>query len=312
MKKLFIAMLAVAAVTACAKDEAISLNQESIDFGAPFVENAVRATDPSFNGTNKLTKFQVWGTANGVAIYAGEDVEGTVGAGSVWTCTKKNYWVNGAKYKFTGVANGIVTAENGLPATISYTANGTSDLIYAENFGIDGNGIIGQPAGSNTPVAFTFEHLLSKVKFTVETSMTAADYRYEVTGINITSAPASGVYTVAATEKWAPAAAAGQAFDSITVDATNQTVECANEKLIIPTSTVSVAYKVALQIKNGENWETIWADDKTSNPVTLTDVTLVAGNSYNFTIGLNIGEEIKFNVENDPSWTSEGNGVTIQ
>ena len=305
-------MLAVA-VTACAKDEAISLNQESIDFGNPFVENSTRATDPSFNGTDKLTKFQVWGTANGVAIYAGEDVTGAVGAGSVWTCTKKNYWVKDVKYKFAAVANGTVGTPlaNGLPATISYTANGTSDLIYAENFGIDGNGIIGQPAGSNTPVAFTFEHLLSKVKFTVETSMTAVDYRYEVTGINITSAPASGVYTVA-TEKWAPAAAAGQAFDSITVNATNKVVECANEKLIIPTSTVSVAYKVALQIKNGENWDTIWADDKTTNPVTLTDVTLDAGNAYNFTIILNIGEEIKFNVENDPSWTSEGNGVTVQ
>lgn len=314
MKKLFIAMFAVAAVTACAKDEAISLNQEAIDFGSPFVENSTRATDPSYGGgVNKFTQFQVWGTANGVAIYAGEDVEGTVGSNivegketNVWTCTKKNYWVNGAKYKFAAVANGTVGTPlaNGLPATISYTANGTSDLIYAENFGTNNEGIVGQPAGSNVPVELTFNHLLSKVKFTVTTAMTAEDYRYEVTGINITSAPASGVYTVA-DKKWDPAAAAGQAFDSITVDAENKAVECEYEKLIIPTSTVTVAYKAALQIKNGDKWDTIWADDKTTNPVTLNNVTLAAGNAYNFTITLNIGEEIKFSVDENPNWTTQ-------
>ena len=43
MKKLFIAMLAVAAVTACAKDEPISVDRQAIGFGNPFVENSVRA-----------------------------------------------------------------------------------------------------------------------------------------------------------------------------------------------------------------------------------------------------------------------------
>lgn len=301
-------MLAVAAVTACAKDEAISLNQESIDFGAPFVENSTRAAvDPSFGkDANAITEFNVWGTANGVAIYAGQSVKDTDSDG-LWECGTKNYWVNGATYNFAAVVNGDVKSlSNGLPATISYDADGTSDLVYAEKLGM-----AGQPAGSNVPVDFTFAHLLSKVKFTVKTEMTAADYRYEVTGINITSAPASGVYTVAAAEKWAPAAAAGQAFDSIIVNATNKVVECASEKLIIPTSTVSVAYKAALQIKNGENWETIWADDKTSNPVTLTDVTLAAGNAYNFTISLNIGEEIKFDVDENVSWTNN-DPITVQ
>lgn len=307
MKKIFIAALVLAAAS-CAKNEVVNLNQEAIDFGNPFVENSTRAAaDPSFGkDANAITEFNVWGTANGVAIYTGQSVEDTDSDG-LWECGTKNYWVNGVTYNFAAVVNGNVTSlSNGLPATISYTANGTSDLVYADKLGM-----VGQPAGSNVPVDLTFAHLLSKVKFTVETEMTAADYRYEVTGINITSAPASGVYTVA-TKTWAPDAATdGQAFDSITVNATNKKVECANEKLIIPTSTVSVAYKVALQIKNGQNWDTIWEDDKTSNPVTLNGVELAAGNAYNFTLTLNIGEEIKFSVDEDVKWTSN-DPVTIQ
>ena len=93
MKKVFFALAAVVALAACSKEQTLVTPQpDAIAFGQPFIENSTRAAvDPSFNGTGKLTTFQVWGTANGVAIYAGEDVTGTVAQGSVWTCTKKNY-----------------------------------------------------------------------------------------------------------------------------------------------------------------------------------------------------------------------------
>ena len=61
MKKIFAVIMAVAAV-ACSNDEAISLNQETIDFNAPFVENSTRveATDPSYSGTANFESFNVW------------------------------------------------------------------------------------------------------------------------------------------------------------------------------------------------------------------------------------------------------------
>lgn len=308
MKKIFAVIMAVAAV-ACSNDEAISLNQETIDFNAPFVENSTRveATDPSYSGTENFASFNVYGTANGVAIYAGEVVSGTVGEDSEWTCTKKNFWVNGVAYKFAGVANGSVTElSNGLPKTVSYTADGISDLVYAENFGIDGNGIIGQPAGSNSPVEFTFNHLLSKVKFTATTAIEVEGYSYEITNIAISNAYSAGTYDVAS-KTWDASATTPQTFSDITINATTKSSECEQEKLLIPTNSVSVAYKATLKY----NGNPIWVDDKTATPVVL-NTALVAANAYNFVITLNVGEEIKFSVENDPSWTNQEPGINVQ
>ena len=76
MKKLFIALFAVAAATACSNDEFVSVDREAIDFGTPFIDKSTRAAeDPSYGGgVNEFTQFKVWGTANGVAIFAGENV----------------------------------------------------------------------------------------------------------------------------------------------------------------------------------------------------------------------------------------------
>ena len=312
MKKVLFALLAVAALSACTNDETISLNPgEAIEFGNAFVENSTRAAaDPSLGTTAKpFTSFDVWGTANGVAIYAGEAVTGTVGAGNEWTCTKKNYWVEGVAYKFAAVANGTVaTLANGLPATISYTADGVTDLIYAENFGDDIDdddvldGIIGQPAGSNSPVEFTFSHLLAKAKFTVTTNTSVAGYSYEVTNIKIANAYASGTYTVA-DNKWAGVAGAGQAFDAITVNSTNKEVECAAEKLLIPITGATVSYTVTLKY----NGSAIWSENKSHTAI----ADLAAANAYNFTIAVNVGEEIKFSVIENAGWTPQDD-VTVQ
>jgi hypothetical protein len=299
MKKVIFALAAVVALAACSKEQTlVQPEREAIGFGTPFVENSTRAAvDPSFNGTNKLTKFQVWGTANSVAIYEGQDVEGQVGEGSIWTCTKKNYWIEGVTYNFAAVANGTVeTLSEGLPATIAYTANGTSDFIYAEN-----KGIIGKAAGSNEAVPFIFNHLLAKAKFTVSTNTTVEGYVYEITNIKIANAYASGVYNVGAETLWTNLVGNenGQAFDSVTVNSTTKTAESANEKLLIPVNNVAVSYTVTLKY----NGEPIWSEPKTHN----LDNDLAAANSYNFKITVNVGEEIMFNVEQDPSWAPDSN-----
>ena len=315
MKKIFIALAALATIAACNKAEVLETPEgEAISFTNPFVDNATKAAkaeDPSFNGTAKFENFQVWGTANGVAIFEENDVTGTVGANSVWECNKKQYWVKDVAYKFAAVANGTVTKlANGLPKTISYAANGTSDLVYAENLGADGNGIIGQTAGSNSKVAFTFTHLLAKVKFTVETNTTVEGYSYEVTDIMIDNAYASGTYDVA-TKVWTAEEGDGQSFGEITVSKDAKIQECEQEKLLIPLTGVTVSYTIALKYGS----ETIWSEEMTDDKaVSLSTQVLAAANSYNFKITANVGEEIKFTVEENPTWgPSTGNtGVTVQ
>ena len=297
MKKIFITLTALATIAACNKAEIIETPEgEAIAFANAFVDNATKAgeaKDPSFNGEDELTNFQVWGTANGVAIFAGDEVEGTVGENSVWTCEKKQYWVSGVNYDFAAVANGTVASlSDGLPATISYTANGTSDLIYAESMDV-----VGQAAGKNDLVEFTFAHLLAKAKFTVETSTDVEEYSYEVTNIKITNAYASGTYDIAQ-NKWTGVAGSGQAFSNIIVSSTDNSQECDEEKLLIPLETVTVSYDVALKYGS----DVIWS--QTGNTVTPSGLKLEAAKSYNFKITLNIGEEIKFSVVEDPTWTA--------
>lgn len=312
MKKIFIALAAIATIAACNKAEVLETSEkESIAFTNPFVDNSTKADkaeDPSFNGTAKFEKFQVWGTANGVAIFEGNDVVGEVGTNSVWECTKKQYWVKDVAYKFAAVANGNVTkTENGLPKTVSYTANGTSDLVYAENLGAEGNGIIGQTVGTNSKVAFTFTHLLAKVKFTVETNTTVEGYSYEVTDIKVNNAYASGLYDVTS-GVWTPVAGSGQEFGAITVNKDAKIQECEQEKLLIPMTGVTVSYKIALKYGT----ETIWSEQMTGDKaVSLNTQVLAAANSYNFKITANVGEEIKFTVEENPTWTPSTGGTTV-
>ena len=170
MKKLFIAMLAVAAVTACAKDEAISLNQEAIGFGDAFIENSTRAI---YEKAEDLTGFQVWGNvgeSNKVALYG--DTGATVtrnskALGVAWDCNVTRYWTPKSTFNFAAIANGTAkTVVNGLPTAISYTVNNDpADLIYATaSASTDASSV---PTGDVTEgkvVKFNFQHLLSRVK----------------------------------------------------------------------------------------------------------------------------------------------------
>ena len=64
MKKIFVAILALAAV-ACSNNDIISINNQKIGFDNPFVENSVRATDTTYSTTNTPASFQVFGTVQG-------------------------------------------------------------------------------------------------------------------------------------------------------------------------------------------------------------------------------------------------------
>ena len=68
MKKVLFALAAVVALAACSKEQTLVTPQpDAIGFGQPFIENATRATDPTYGTTNKLTKFNVYGTVTGTA-----------------------------------------------------------------------------------------------------------------------------------------------------------------------------------------------------------------------------------------------------
>lgn len=288
MKKLFTILAVAATLVSCAKEDVVrEAEGEAIQFGNAFVENSTRAAaDPSLGTTaNPFEAFNVWGTVGGVAIYAGDVV--TKGTGDVWSCAgNKQYWISGASYKFAAVA-GVDKAKvstdttTKLPSKVVVdAADANVDLLYAEpvsRTGGDGNGA----------VAFNFKHLLSKVKFTVNNSSTGATgYSFMIDNIKVNGSKTGTI--VLADKSWeSKGDAADYEITDITVGTGVASVESAKELLLIPGS-FTVNFDIVYLCNNVE----IARHDSATN-----NVTLVGGNAYNLTIGVNVGEEITFSAE---------------
>ena len=314
MKKLFVSIIAIAALAACAKEELVSVNQEAIEFGGPFVENATRATDKSYSGDKALTAFNLYGTVastNGIInIYNGCEVTGTVGT-AVWTCPVNQYWIAGATYAFAAVADGTVatTDTNGMPLTLTCNTavdanNVQNDLLYATA------AATGQASG-NGKVNFTFSHLLSKAQFTVK-SNTQGDYYYSVKNINVNNF-VNGTYTIADGTWVGTGEKANTAFGNINdvraTDANGKT--CEFQRLLIPTTAAfTVSCTIELWNANGDAADVKLA---TENKTFTVNQDLVAGHAYDFNLSLSVGELIQFTVTEKPTWNpaTGGTGVTL-
>ena len=302
MKKLFTILAVAAAVVACQKNETIALdNGEAISFGNAFVENSVRAAvDPSYSA-NDIKSFVVYGTANNVVIYPGTTVtKGTAAYGDAWTCPVKQYWVAGAAYKFVGIVDGNksgvteTTIVDGMPTTISYKADGATDLLCQTI-----NKTANTDGTANGLVAFNFNHLLSKVNFTVKTTSTAENYSFLVKNIKFVGNTA-GVYDIEAAAWDDDSFTKGTTnLSELTLAAeANKTSELTDELLFLP-GTYSVSFTVDI-LANGQ-------------PITSTNYpaqgqtysyTLDAANAYNFVVNVAVGELIQFTVEKQPEWTN--------
>lgn len=294
MKKIFVAIMALGALVSCSKDELISESRQAIEFGNAFVDNSTRAaTDPSLNATT-LTKFNVWGAINAIddylPIFAGEEVSGTVGEGRVWNCTKTQYWVEDAMYNFAGLVNAgnVELGEDELPATVAFElTTGEVDLLYARS----ATDIVGKTTG-NDLVEMNFNHLLSKVKFTVNnTSVAASDYSFLVKNIKITG-PISGTCTVA-DKSWTTTNGDFTQFSNISVAGGAASAECEKELLLIPGS-VKVSFTVDI-IYSGKTIAS-------HNYSTTVNQTLTVGHAYNFVINVSVGQPIQFTVTSAPTW----------
>ena len=324
MKKFFIATFACAALASCYNnDTTIATNLEPINFGDNFVENAVRAVkadDPSYGTHKPLTSIIVYGAVEGVNIFPGVTVEDTVGTTEVEGVAQPKvwvqkdgtvqYWIAGANYTFdavAGVEKSAVTTDNtangtGLPTSIHYEVAKQTDMLHQRVT------TTGKPDTNNGLVAFTFTHLLSKVKLTVEntTAVAATGYRYTISDIQLTNVRTKGDYAVPA-GTWSVQETGTSSIADITV-ASGATEECAKEVLLIPGANVGISFKVNTQMKKGEEWVTITTSElKVYNNVK----TLVANSAYNFKVSLGLNDQIKFTVTEQPAWDTPDETVNL-
>ena len=213
MKKIFLVALAAVGLAACATEDTIVTPQgQAIAFGDAFVDNSTKVI---YEGNNKVEGFYVWGVVNdNVPIYAGAQVaRNSKEYGAAWDFVGEvpaRYWTPSCTYKFAAIANGNAkTVVNGLPTEISYTLNATdpADLIYGVvSAETNESGTPIEGVNTNGVVAFTMNHLLAKMYFTVTDNM-GADYTVTPTSIKVTKAEKSGTYAVGTTATngtWTP------------------------------------------------------------------------------------------------------------
>ena len=306
MKKLLLGVFTIAAMASCVKEHTVAaLEQKAISFDN-FVQHT-KAIDPSFNnGDNKITAFYVWGfmTAPTGVVFDKELVSYDAAAAG-WTYTNLQYWAPSKSYKFAALApvnndkiqvtlaNGDYMSAEGVLGTVAFeNVDGTVDLVYAED-GVDTPTTI--PADPEK-VHLTFQHLLSKIKFTFTNGLPSANNTVVVENVKLV-VPAKGSSDLAVKPYvWTTETTAGSAttvleFGNV-LDANGEAhlapavagvIE--NERLTIPfaTSYSELEHVVSFDV-------TIYAGDQVAQTITKTAVLTAdfkAGKCYNITATLN-------------------------
>ncbi len=267
MKKTLLLVAAAVALVACSNEETVRQSaREAIGFDNAFVENSTRSVnDPSWSNTNLFGGFAVYGYVENAPLFDNVQVSGSDLDGE-WTYTNTQYWIAGAKYNFAAVApyaNGaegvFSVAANGDDyvgtTVLPFTNTGINDVLYAQNAQVVG------AANGNATVAFTFRHILSKVKFSFENGYNASTATIKVYDVKIENAYKTATATLGVNSTaWANqnddtlALEFGNASDAeATTDAKESaevayaygaTYESLNERFLIPGTAPSVTYDV--------------------------------------------------------------------
>ena len=319
MKKVIFALAAVVALAACSKEQTVVADRgDAIGFDS-FIENATRVTGKEFTSVDS---FQVWGTVKGnamtspMSLYNGALVERNNAVdGAAFTCSSQTeYWIPSATYNFVALAghNGVTLA-NDMPETISYTANGTTDLIYTKVGETVKTNQQSVPDNVNTNkcVAFNFNHLLSKVHFKFTNDSKSDNYKFIIKDIKVYGQYTSGTYTIGAETPWAATGAVAKANAWSFGHATDATTEGADAAYIIKGTPVTSNY--ARLFIPGEQELTIsftrevWTKNGTSKLSTddfsePLEVDFAENGAYTISVTLDAGTAISFTLDALGGW----------
>ena len=326
MKKLIFALAAVVALAACSKEQTVVADRgDAIGFDS-FIENSTRAIDPSYGTNNLVKEFYVWGTVKGnvmadaMLLYNGAKVYDTTPEyGVAYGCDQTEYWLPSATYNFVALAgHDSVTPATGMPTTISYTANGTTDLIYTkvgETVTTDPQSVPDtDDVNDNKCVAFNFNHLLSKVHFKFTNASKSDNYKFIIKDIKVSGQYTSGTYTIGAETPWAATGAVAVEKAWSFGHATNATTEGADAADIIKGTPVTSNY--ARLFIPGEQELTIsftrevWTKNGTSASSTddlseTLKVNLEENGAYTISVTLDAGTAISFTLDALGGWDNK-------
>lgn len=217
MKKsfLFLAVCA-AALTACTSEEVI---EEGVQSNVIGFQNVVSKNSRAISSKDDLKTFYAYAyyttegqEANPISVFSGEPV--TLKDDGTWGYTNTRYWVPDGKYYFYAYSceNKAIASAYGTPSMNldavgvngcalrinEFICNNThqDDLVFATN-----ENMVGGAKGKNEKVAFTFQHILTKVNV-VFSSGFAPGYNIEISNVKICNIRDKGSYNSKATNPW--------------------------------------------------------------------------------------------------------------
>lgn len=323
MKKnlFFVGIAAAAMLASCSNDETVEMPQsKAISFNNAFVNNGTRSVvDPSFTKAN-LGSFAVYGFTQNGQIFDGQSV---TNEGETWTYRPPKYWIEGNTYTFAGIApantpvSGETVSGNKVHMTVNFTnENGTTDLLYAAPGQVTADEDF---LGNIQPVDMTFNHQLSKVKFSFINAV-GESYNIKVTNVKVTDAKKTGTLTIGETNEWSNQTGNAELDfgNVITEDDKDDNVaaiiangkegETYNERLMIPMNNTGI-YTVTFSV---ELFDGAVSTHTYNHEVTIQNVELKPNFSYDFKATLTVEnitepddptlQKIEFDVTDIEGW----------
>lgn len=296
MKKLIIAVAAIATAVACNTAEIVELPKNpAISFENAYVKNATRdAVDPSTT-TASIEAFDVWAFMDETSGIVLVDEDVTKGANG-WSYANVQYWAPGHTYYFGALAPmnsanwDLDTSKAGKlgAGVVSFTnIDGTEDLLYSAVEVSTADLKLGE---GMDPVKLTFSHLLSKVKFTFKNGFATDNVSIKVKDVTMT-VPAAATLDLNTADWWEG--------DKWVLGTENLTLqfgsvattlgmgiadEADNERLTIP---ASAAYEYNVKFYVDVYMGDVLAIDNHEFTATIKDIALQMGKAYNFTATIN-------------------------
>lgn len=324
MKKiLFIGLVAATMLAGCSNDETIEVSDTSraIAFNDVFVDKSTRATDIT---TSNIEDFAVYGFIENTSACVFDKEKVYKEAGS-WKYDNTQYWLPEKKYFFTAIApfdgNWEYTPTNVNAGTLTFNcsvASGGKDLVWAQALGDNGGGIQygtnGKIESQPDAVAFTFNHLLSRVKFTFKNSFTNETSNLKVESVNVNYALKHATIDLSSTSSdlvWKKGATDGnytmnfgqaspESGSYIAINNTGVT----EHKYMIPEDQKNIAVNFTVSLYVDESLQETY-----SHTLTIEQFDMKMGYSYNFIVELtpdNITPgglfPIEFTVEEVEEW----------
>lgn len=322
MKKTLYAAVALVAMVACSNDYVVNgVDKEAIGFANVFVDNSTRsAVDPSYNNNKLFADFQVYAYVEGTPLFfndedtnTGVTVKGaTVDGVTTWSYDGLKFWIPTAKYNFSAVAPktngnwemlkegaGYKTDSNS--TVISFVNNGETDLLYAQSPTIEAK------TTGNGAVAFTFRHILSKVKFSFKNEYNDDNTTIRVHDIKINNVYRNGVVKL----DYGYTSWIGLSDKTLTLDfgganttkensepqpfGFGQEVESHYERFLIPINNeLNITFKYDIIVGD----QSIKTFEVESN----VEINRQPGKAYDFVATITSGEPIVFKVEEIKNW----------